>query len=162
MTHRCIHPEIEALDPPNSSMRAANRRISASGVSRLVAFHRQPSDNKDNGLAYLFHKGLPGMAFMKVAAVSEVAPGAAKKVTLNGRTLALFNVNGTYYAIDDSCTHRGAPLSEGDCEDNEVICPWHGARFNLATGEHLTPPAPRGVTSYQVQIVGDEVHVDLP
>ena len=106
MTHRCIHPEIEALDPPNSSMRAANRRISASGVSRLVAFHRQPSDNKDNGLAYLFHKGLPGMAFMKVAAVSEVAPGAAKKVGLH---------RCVFLALDPDAVQRGASRAQDAC-----------------------------------------------
>jgi len=101
------------------------------------------------------------MAFTKVALVAEIAPGTAKQVIVNGRTLGVFNVNGAFYAIDDTCTHRGAPLSEGECAGTEVTCPWHGARFDLTTGGHLSPPAPRGVTAYKVQLVGDEVQVDV-
>jgi len=102
------------------------------------------------------------MAFTKVATVEEIAPGTARQVTINGRKLALFNVGGAIYAIDDTCSHRGAPLSEGECEGTEVICPWHGARFDLSSGSHLSPPARAGVAAFKVQIVGNEVHVDLP
>ena len=102
------------------------------------------------------------MAFIKVTTLEEIAPGTAKQVSLNGRKVALFNVNGTIYAIDDTCSHRGAPLSEGECEGAEVTCPWHGARFDLATGSSLSPPARTGVTPFKVQIVGNEVQVDLP
>jgi nitrite reductase/ring-hydroxylating ferredoxin subunit len=102
------------------------------------------------------------MAFTKVVTVQEVPPGGAKQVTVNGRTVALFNVGGSFHAIDDTCTHRGGPLSEGDLVGNEVTCPWHGARFNVTTGAHLCPPAPKDVSSYKVQVVGDEVQVDVP
>jgi nitrite reductase/ring-hydroxylating ferredoxin subunit len=102
------------------------------------------------------------MAFTKVATVQEVPAGTARQVVVNGKTLALVNVDGTYYAIDDTCPHRGAPLSEGDVEGQELTCPWHGARFDVTTGSHLCPPAPRGVTAYKVQVVGDEVQVDVP
>jgi nitrite reductase/ring-hydroxylating ferredoxin subunit len=101
------------------------------------------------------------MAFTKVAAVHEVPPGKAKQVKVNGRAIGVFNVNGTFYAIEDTCTHRGAPLSEGECDGTEVICPWHGARFDLTTGAHHSPPAPRGVAAYKVQVAGDEVQVDI-
>jgi len=101
------------------------------------------------------------MAFTKVATTQEIAPGQGKQVTVNGRTLALFNDGGTFYAIDDTCTHRGAPLHEGECLGKEVICPWHGARFDLATGQNLSPPASSGVRAYPVQVVGDEVQVDV-
>jgi nitrite reductase/ring-hydroxylating ferredoxin subunit len=101
------------------------------------------------------------MAFTKVATLAEVPPGTAKQVNVNGRLLALFNVAGTLYAIEDTCPHRGASLSEGECEGTEVICPWHGARFDLTSGNHLSPPAPRGVAAYRVQVVGDEVQVDV-
>jgi nitrite reductase/ring-hydroxylating ferredoxin subunit len=101
------------------------------------------------------------MAFTKVATVGEVPPGRAKQVTVGGRPVALFNVDGTYYAIDDTCPHRGAPLWEGELEGTEVTCPWHGARFNVTSGAHLCPPAPKGVASYKVQVVGDEVQVDV-
>lgn len=102
------------------------------------------------------------MAFMKVATTEEVAPGTGKQIRVNGRTLALFNINGAFYAIEDTCTHRGASLSEGECEGTEVICPWHGARFDLSSGANLSPPAPRGVGAFKVQIVGNEVQVDIP
>jgi len=102
------------------------------------------------------------MAFTRVATVGEVAPGKAKQVTVNGRKLGVFNVNGTYYAIDDTCTHRGGPLSEGASEETVVVCPWHGARFDVTSGRHLSPPAPQDVASYKVQVVGDEIQVEVP
>ncbi len=102
------------------------------------------------------------MPFVRAASVAELAPGMSMQVKLNGRTLALFNVEGTFYAIDDTCPHQGGPLSEGVCEGTEVMCPWHGACFDLVTGAHLSPPAPRGVTTYQVQVEGDDIQIDVP
>ena len=101
------------------------------------------------------------MAFTKVATVGEISPGTAKQCSVSGKKIGLFNIGGTYYAIEDSCPHRGAPLSEGECEGSEVICPWHGARFDLTTGSHLSPPARSDVLSVKVQVVGDEVQVDV-
>jgi nitrite reductase/ring-hydroxylating ferredoxin subunit len=101
------------------------------------------------------------MPFTTVAMVVDVPPGQARQITLGDRTIALFNVDGTFYAIDDSCTHVGGPLSEGTVSNLEVECPWHGARFNLATGANLCPPAGSGVSCYKVQVVGDEVQIDL-
>jgi len=102
------------------------------------------------------------MAWTKVASTQELPPGGAKQAQAGGRTLAVFNVDGTFYAIDDTCPHRGAPLSEGTLVGKEVICPWHAARFDVASGNHLCPPARSDVTSYKVQVVGDEVQVDVP
>src|SRR5581483_7308521 len=102
-----------------------------------------------------------GMAFTKVATVGEVPAGRGKQVTVNGRRLALFKVGGAYYAIDDTCPHRGAPLSEGDVEGSEVVCPWHAASFDLTTGAHLSPPATSGVACFPVRVVGDEIQVDV-
>jgi nitrite reductase/ring-hydroxylating ferredoxin subunit len=102
------------------------------------------------------------MAFTRVASIHELANGQAKQATVQGRTLAVFNVGGTFYAIDDTCPHRGASLAEGDVSGTEVTCPWHGARFNVASGAHLCPPAQADVRSYKVQVVGDEVQVDVP
>jgi nitrite reductase/ring-hydroxylating ferredoxin subunit len=102
------------------------------------------------------------MAFTRVATVQDVPAGKAKQITINGRTLALFNVNGVFHATDDACSHRGGPLSEGDLQGNEVTCPWHGARFDVTTGAHLCPPAPTDVAAYKVQVVGSEVQVDVP
>jgi len=102
------------------------------------------------------------MAFTKVATVGDVAPGKGKQVVVNGHAIALFNVNGNYHAIEDTCCHRGAPLWEGDLEGTVVICPWHGARFDLTTGAHLCPPAPRGQAAYKVQVAGNEILIDVP
>ena len=101
------------------------------------------------------------MAFTKAATLAELPPGRAKQVTLNGKAVGLFNVGGTVYAIDDTCPHRGAPLWEGDLEGKEVTCPWHGARFDVTSGDHLCPPANTGVATYKVQVVGDEIQVDV-
>ena len=101
------------------------------------------------------------MAFTKVATIKEIPSGQAKKVTAGSRQIALFNVEGTFYAIDDTCTHRGGPLSEGELEGKEITCPWHGARFDVSTGTHLSPPAPGDVASYKVQVVGEDVQVDV-
>ena len=100
------------------------------------------------------------MPLTKIATTQEIPSGQAKKVKVGDKDIALFNVNGTFYALDDACPHRGGPLSEGELEGQEVICPWHGARFDLATGANLTPPAPRGVTSYKVQVTGSDVEIE--
>ncbi len=101
------------------------------------------------------------MPFSKAALVSDVSPGQAKQVTVNGKALALFNINGAFHAIDNECPHRNGPLAEGKVQGDEVECPWHGARFNIPTGSHLCPPAKQGVRSYKVQVVGTEVQVEV-
>jgi nitrite reductase/ring-hydroxylating ferredoxin subunit len=102
------------------------------------------------------------MAFTKVATIEELPAGTARAVVINGRKLALFNLGGNLYAIEDTCPHRGAPLSEGECDGTTVICPWHGASFDLSSGAVLGPPASSGVMAFKVQLVGNEVQIDLP
>src|SRR5262245_29648546 len=101
------------------------------------------------------------MAFTRVAAVGEVPEGEGRQVTAGGKVVAVFNAGGTFYVLDDACPHRGASLGEGFVEGTEVACPLHGARFDLATGAHLCPPARSGVRSYPVRVVGDEVQAEL-
>ncbi len=101
------------------------------------------------------------MAFIKVAQVQDVPAGTGKQVTVNGRKIALFNLGGTFVAVDDTCPHRGGSLSDGPVSGTEVQCPWHGARFDLMTGNHLCPPARSGVTAFKVQVSGDEVQIDV-
>ena len=102
------------------------------------------------------------MPFVTATSIADLPPGSAKLVALNDRKIALFNVGGSFYALDDTCSHRGGPLSEGAVSGMEVTCPWHGARFDLASGNNLCPPARNGVTSYKVQLVGNEVQVEVP
>ena len=99
--------------------------------------------------------------FVKVAKADEIAPGQGKMVEVNGKKIALFNVEGSFYAIDDTCTHRGGPLSEGVLEGDQVTCPWHGATYDVTTGEVLGPPAPRGVARYNVRVGGSNVEVEI-
>ena len=101
------------------------------------------------------------MPFTKVATLSEIQPGMGKQVDVGGRKIALFNIEGKVFAIDDTCTHRGGPLHEGTVANGVVTCPWHGAQFDLATGNVVSPPARTGEKSYPVQIVGDEVQIDI-
>ncbi len=100
--------------------------------------------------------------FHKVAETKNLAPGQGMAVEVGGNKIALFNVDGTFYAIGDTCTHRGGPLSEGTLEGSTLICPWHGANFDVRTGKNLTPPAPAEVTSYNVRVEGDDVEVEIP
>jgi nitrite reductase (NADH) small subunit len=77
--------------------------------------------------------------YVKVAQASELEPNHGKLVEVQGKKIALFNVDGKFHAIDNTCTHRGGPLSEGELEGDEVTCPWHGAKFKVSTGEVLSP-----------------------
>jgi 3-phenylpropionate/trans-cinnamate dioxygenase ferredoxin component len=100
--------------------------------------------------------------FVKVGTRADLpGPGAGKLVQIEGRGIALFNVGGSYYAIDNSCPHRGGPLSEGFVAGDEVTCPWHGSQFNVKTGAVTEPPAAEGVKSYPVRLSGDEVEIGI-
>jgi len=99
--------------------------------------------------------------FVKVAQANEIEPGHGKLVEVQGKMIALFNVDGKFYAIDNTCTHRGGPLSEGELNGDEVTCPWHGARFKVTSGEVLRPPAPQGVSSYKVRVNGQDIEVEV-
>lgn len=99
--------------------------------------------------------------FARVATAADVPPGQAKLVEAGGKKLALFNVGGAYFAIDDTCPHRGGPLSQGLVEGETVTCPFHGAKFDIKTGAVLSPPAPTGVASYRVRVSGLDVEVEV-
>ena len=77
------------------------------------------------------------------------------------KKIAIFNVEGAFYAIDDTCTHRGGPLSEGTLDGKQVTCPWHGGVFDVATGEVSGPPPLQGVSRYNVRIAGGDVEVEV-
>jgi nitrite reductase/ring-hydroxylating ferredoxin subunit len=98
--------------------------------------------------------------FVKVATTEDLAPGQGTMVEVSGKNIALFNVDGTYFAIDDACTHRGGPLSEGDLAGNELTCPWHGAVFDVTTGQVLGPPADRPVSRYNVRVTGGDIEIE--
>ena len=100
------------------------------------------------------------MPFTRVASLAEIPPGSAGEFVSGGRIVALFNVEGTIYALDGICPHQGGPLGKGRLTGCIITCPWHGFQFDVTTGQHLTSNSlvhPR----FTVKIVGDEVHVDL-
>ena len=99
-------------------------------------------------------------AYVKVANADDLPPGQAKLVNAGDQRVALFNVGGTCYAIADTCTHRGGPLSEGTLEGDVVTCPWHGARFCVADGQVQGPPAQQSVTSYPVRVRDGSIEIE--
>ena len=99
--------------------------------------------------------------FVKIGKTDEVAPGQAKAYDVDGRRIALCNVDGAYYAIDDVCTHDGGSLDQGQLEGDQIECPRHGARFDVKTGRAVTLPAVVPVQSYPVRVAGDEIEVEL-
>ena len=99
--------------------------------------------------------------FVRIASTDEVGPGEARHVEVGEKVVALFNVDGTYYAIDGVCTHRGGPLGEGVLEEKQVTCPWHGGTFDVTTGEATGPPASENVACYEVRVNGRDVEVKI-
>src|SRR5262249_7349222 len=99
--------------------------------------------------------------YVRAASVGDLAPRQAKLVEVEGKSLALFNVGGTYYALNNACTHRGGPLSEGALNGDQVTCPWHGAVFDATTGEVVQGPATKDVACYRVRVVSPEVEVEV-
>ena len=96
--------------------------------------------------------------FVRVASTSDLKPGESKVVNANGTEVALFNVDGEFFAINNTCLHRGGPLGEGFLEGDVVTCPWHGWRYNVKTGMNVTIPTAK-VETYQVKVEGNEVFV---
>jgi 3-phenylpropionate/trans-cinnamate dioxygenase ferredoxin subunit len=99
--------------------------------------------------------------FVKIATRSELPQGGKLLAEIDGRAIALFHVDDSFYAIDDVCTHDGGPLAEGDLLGNEIRCPRHGARFDVRTGKALCFPAFEPVTTHRVDVRGDEIYVAL-
>ncbi len=100
-------------------------------------------------------------AKLKIGLVSEVPDGTNKVYTVGEREVAVFNVDGELYAVDNCCPHRGASLSDGTLVDGSVTCPWHKWRFDLKTGKCLTQPG-NWLRKFDVSIEGDNVILDTP
>ena len=97
---------------------------------------------------------------LKVAKVSEIQAGGGKVVEAAGKTIALFNADGKFYAIDNTCKHRGGPLGEGSLAGTTVTCPWHGWEYDVTTGTCKLNPAV-AVQSFEVSIEGEDVLVSI-
>lgn len=99
--------------------------------------------------------------FITVAKLAEVPPGVCKSVEVQGVFIVLCNVRGTVYALDNTCPHAGGPLGEGTLRGELIVCPWHGWRFNVRTGERPENPDFK-VTRCQVRIEGEAIQVAIP
>jgi len=99
------------------------------------------------------------MALHRLCNKNEIACGSVKRI--EDFDIALFNLDGRFFAIKDVCTHDQAPLSEGEFIGDTVICPWHGACFSVRTGEALSLPAIEPVETFSVKLQGDDVYVDI-
>jgi nitrite reductase/ring-hydroxylating ferredoxin subunit len=96
---------------------------------------------------------------VKVAAAADVEPGKSICVKAGNERVAVFNIDGEYFAMSDMCPHAGGPLSEGFVNGTQVSCPWHGWMFDLCPGDD----APKdGVERYTVHVEGDDLHLELP
>ncbi len=102
-----------------------------------------------------------GAGFVKVARTADLTPGQVVAVTAAGKPMALCNVDGVFYALAAECPHAGASLAEGELLGRELICPLHGAAFDVTTGAVTQPPADEGVACYRVRVTGDGIEVEL-
>lgn len=99
--------------------------------------------------------------FVKAAKLSEIAPGKGIAVDVQGKRIAIFHVDGNVFALDDMCSHKGAPLADGIVTKDSVTCTWHGATFALANGAVLGGPTGMAIASYPVRLVGDDVEIEI-
>jgi 3-phenylpropionate/trans-cinnamate dioxygenase ferredoxin subunit len=98
-------------------------------------------------------------SWLDVASTEELAPGSRRVIDMDGVAVAVFNLGGEYFAIQDICPHDGGELANGELEGEVIICPRHGARFSIRTGAVLGPPAYEDVRSYPVRIDNGRVQV---
>ncbi len=101
------------------------------------------------------------MALIKVCKVGDVPEGGCFRAEVDGLpALAVFNVDREYFAINDTCSHGEASLSDGDIDDGQVECPWHNARFCIKSGKALTFPAVEPQKTYQIRLVDDDIMIE--
>jgi len=97
--------------------------------------------------------------WVDVSAIADLPPGSRKVVEIDGVMVAVFNLDGQFYAIEDVCTHDGGELASGTLEGDAIVCPRHGARFSVRTGEVLAPPAYEPVSVFPVRVESGRIQV---
>lgn len=101
------------------------------------------------------------LEFVKAAHRTELAPGQKKLVYLDGQRVLLVNVEGSYYALQEVCSHAQAFLSRGQLYGDEIVCPLHGSAFSVSTGAVLSSPANEDLNVYAVRVEGDDILISL-
>jgi 3-phenylpropionate/trans-cinnamate dioxygenase ferredoxin component len=105
-------------------------------------------------------ENLGRVARYNVAKVSQIAPGTTQRVVVDSTEILLCNLEGKIYAIEDVCTHDGGPLDQGELEGEQIVCPRHGATFDVRTGDAITLPAVVPLMTFEVSVEGDDIFVD--
>ena len=98
--------------------------------------------------------------FVKVASTSDIPAGEGLAVEVEDKAIAIFNVDGNFHAMDNTCKHQGGPLGEGTLDETTVTCPWHGWEYDVSTGACLTNPAVSQI-QYTVKVEGDDILVEI-
>jgi len=99
--------------------------------------------------------------WLDVAAAADIPPGTHEILETDDEIIAVFNIDGKFFAIEDVCTHDGEELTGGPVEGDQIICPRHGARFCIRTGRALTPPAYEDVPTYPVRVRDGRIEVQV-
>ncbi len=99
------------------------------------------------------------MGFVRAAKTDEIPAGTIREFQIDGTTVALANVSGKFYAINNTCMHRGGPLGQGVLAEKVVTCPWHGWEFDVTTGKIAQNPTV-GVDCYPVEVRGQDIWID--
>jgi len=97
--------------------------------------------------------------FFSVADISECPDGERLFIEIDNEYIVIFNIDGNYYAVADLCSHDNGPLGDGEVEDHCIVCPRHGARFDLRTGDAVTLPAVQGILSYPIRVQGGTIEI---
>jgi 3-phenylpropionate/trans-cinnamate dioxygenase ferredoxin subunit len=100
--------------------------------------------------------------FIPITSINDLSNGERLLIEIGDLDIVIFNIAGRYFAIGDVCTHDDGPLSDGDIEGYEIICPRHGARFDLRSGKANSLPAIVDIPTYPVRIVGDQIEIGVP
>ncbi len=100
--------------------------------------------------------------FIKITAASELPDGERLFVEIGSKPIVIFSLNGEYFATSDECSHDGGPIGDGEIEGYEIICPRHGARFDIRTGKATRFPAVEAIDQYPVRIVDGNIEIGIP
>jgi 3-phenylpropionate/trans-cinnamate dioxygenase ferredoxin subunit len=102
------------------------------------------------------------LEFIDIAPFDQFPSGERLFINLGGKSIVLFNLAGNLFAIGDICSHDNGPVGDGEIEENEVICPRHGARFDIHTGKATSLPAWVDIPSYPVQVMAGMIQIGIP
>jgi len=100
--------------------------------------------------------------FYQIGEANEISPGGRIYIEAGEISIIIFNIKGEYFAIQDACTHDNGPLGDGVVEDHCVVCPRHGARFDIRTGRVLALPAVKNIATFPVRVVDGILEIGLP